>query len=64
MFQLGDKVCVKAEHKKELFDRYRADIGTVVIEQHTKAKQWCRVQFSNSMLDYEDYGSWRLKLVG
>jgi len=63
MFRTGDKVRIKPTHKKELRTRYRKDTGTVIIEQCANKKQWCRVQFSDSMLDYEDYGSWRLELV-
>ena len=62
-FKLGDKVRLKQTQEQSLSDRYREGIGVVVIVQQTRIKQWCRVQFSGSMLDYEDYGSWRLELV-
>jgi hypothetical protein len=63
IFKAGDKVRIKPGQRKELKARYRKDAGTVIIEQCTNRKQWCRVQFGNSTLDYEDYGSWRLELV-
>ena len=60
-FKLGDRVRIKAKHKKELRTRYKEGVGTVVICQQTKTRQWCRVQYSESMFDYEDIGSWRLE---
>ena len=63
MFRLGDKVRIKLEHKKEWIGHNCDRVGTITIVQETSEKQWCRVQFSGSMLDYEDVGAWRLELV-
>jgi hypothetical protein len=59
MFKVGDRVRIKPEYKRELSTK--ATSGTIVGFQKTKSNQWYRVQFSNSVYDYEDYAVWRLE---
>jgi hypothetical protein len=62
MFKVGDRVRIKPEYKRESYNNVAS--GTIVGFQKTKSNQWCRVQFSNSVYDYEDYAAWRLERVG
>jgi len=62
-FKLGDKVRLKPTLEEELGSRFRNTIGTVVGIQDYTSKQYCRVSFSDSIFDYDDFGAWRLWLV-
>ena len=63
VFKVGDKVVLKPAYKRELKERWRDTVGTVVCVHLNSNSQFCRVSYSESMFDYEDFGAWRLVLV-
>ena len=64
MFRVGDQVKIASLKGSYLPKSLVGKAGKVVIVTSTPSglKQWCRVQFSESMLDYEDLGSWALEI--
>ena len=63
IFQIGDKVVLKQAHRQELGHRWRDSVGTIISTHRNSTNQYCRVSYSKSMFDYEDFGAWRLVLV-
>ena len=64
MFNVGDQVRIsslKGDYLPKILTGKAGRI-TVVSATPNGLKQWCRVQFSESMFDYEDLGSWVLEL--
>ena len=64
MFSVGDQVKISSLKGSYLPETFVGKAGKVVIVNSTPSgsKQWCRVQFSESILDYEDLGSWALEI--
>jgi len=62
-FKVGDKVRLKRNHKKKLGSRYKKNVGKVIDFQLHNTRQYCRVQFSESISDYDDLNSQHLELI-
>jgi len=64
MFNVGDQVKVASLKGSHLPKSLVGKDGEVVIVTSVPngSKQWCRVQFSERMFDYEDLGSWSLEI--
>ena len=64
MFNVGDQVRISSLSGDYLPKDLLGKGGrvTVIASTPNGLKQWCRVQFSESMFDYEDLGSWVLEL--
>ena len=60
--KVGDKVKLKDDvfNHASAFQRYMSQLGRIIDIQPNK--EYCRVMF-NSATDYEDMGSWRLKII-
>ena len=64
MFSVGDQVKISFLRGSYLSKTLLGKGGRITIVSSTPngLRQWCRVQFSESMFDYEDLGSWVLDL--
>ena len=70
MFQLGDKVRFKKEHKEYLGRRWKEGIAKVIDEHKNMSnKQYCRITFDkhatpeHMLVDYVDVGSWLIERI-